>query len=283
MISTRVAKSNNGVAFEAQLDSSGGGVYTGADPLTDGVVEEGNSVQGFGGPTVNFVLISQNSLNDSGQLIMLVAFSNGKLRIIRADPLAQLQLLNPVILDVVAAMLSFGNASLSQVIGTPINPGDLMFDYLFPTTTGTLVVRLGDIELARISAPNTLAENFETARIFVDPGLSLTSPSTVALEFLLEGGGVESGLLLNNIAFEGLLNGDFQTGSLSDWRTAFSGPVWLRVLTLKKGSLSRNRPWRASEKVEWSGTLSSMLKPQNHRHARFRRTSSYNRRSERMP
>ena len=37
---TRVAKSNNGVAFEAQLDLSGGGVYTGADPLTDSVLRK---------------------------------------------------------------------------------------------------------------------------------------------------------------------------------------------------------------------------------------------------
>src|SRR5215203_5365137 len=48
-------------------------------------------------------------------------------------------------------------------------------------------------------------------------------------------------------------------------------------------SLSRKRPCRFFEKVEWSGTAPSSPSPQNHRYARFRCTSSHSRRSERMP
>ena len=38
-----------------------------------------------------------------------------------------------------------------------------------------------------------------------------------------------------------------------------------RSNTRRKMSLSRKRSLRARENAEWSGILSSMLKPQNHR------------------
>src|SRR5947208_10416182 len=46
-------------------------------------------------------------------------------------------------------------------------------------------------------------------------------------------------------------------------------------------SLSRNRSLRARENAEWSGILSSMLKPQNQRYARLTLTSRQSNRSER--
>src|SRR6202008_3977741 len=48
-------------------------------------------------------------------------------------------------------------------------------------------------------------------------------------------------------------------------------------------SLSRKRPCRFFEKVEWSGTSPSSPRRQNQRYARFRWTSSHQRRSDRMP
>jgi Protein of unknown function (DUF3750) len=48
-------------------------------------------------------------------------------------------------------------------------------------------------------------------------------------------------------------------------------------------SLSRKRPCRFFENVEWSGTAPSRPSPQNQRYARLRCTSSHSRRSERTP
>jgi hypothetical protein len=47
-------------------------------------------------------------------------------------------------------------------------------------------------------------------------------------------------------------------------------------------SLSRKRSLRARVKAEWSGILSSMLKPQNQRYARFTCTSRHIARSDRI-
>src|SRR5262249_31388317 len=55
-----------------------------------------------------------------------------------------------------------------------------------------------------------------------------------------------------------------------------------RSNTRRRMSLSRNRSLRARVKAEWSGILSSMLKPQNHRYARFTCTSRQIARSERI-
>ena len=55
-----------------------------------------------------------------------------------------------------------------------------------------------------------------------------------------------------------------------------------RSNTRRKMSLSRKRSLRARENAEWSGILSSMLKPQNQRYARFTCTSRHSSRSERM-
>src|SRR5258707_3760331 len=53
--------------------------------------------------------------------------------------------------------------------------------------------------------------------------------------------------------------------------------------TRRKMSLSRNRSLRARENTEWSGILSSILKPQNQRYARLTLTSRQSKRSDRRP
>ena len=52
--------------------------------------------------------------------------------------------------------------------------------------------------------------------------------------------------------------------------------------TWRKASLSRKRPWRFLEKVEYSGTASSSPNRQNHRYAKFKCTSSQSLRSPRI-
>jgi hypothetical protein len=61
------------------------------------------------------------------------------------------------------------------------------------------------------------------------------------------------------------------------------GASTTRSKTRRKMSLSRNRSLRARENTEWSGILSSMLKPQNQRYARLTLTSRQSKRSDRRP
>lgn len=211
-----VALSNTGVAFKAELDLDGGsGVFTGPDPISDKVIATGDSVPGFPS-TVTSVLMGSEGLNDLGQIAMRVSFANGRERILRADPLVALPVVHA---DAVAALVVITqNASLRQVINMPRGMEQLEFDYLFPTTTGKLVVKLGEVVLKTIRAPRRLADNFRTVRIRVDPAkLSTQGSQALALEFSLEGSGVESGVLLEHIVFPGVVNGDFASGNLGGW------------------------------------------------------------------
>jgi hypothetical protein len=75
------------VAFSASLPTGVAGVFTGSDPQTDVVLQTGDFFPGFG--TITFVQTLRESINDSGQIAMLVLFNdNGveKRAIVRADP-----------------------------------------------------------------------------------------------------------------------------------------------------------------------------------------------------
>ena len=121
-------------------------------------------------------------------------------------------------LNAVSAIKTWWQAGLGQAIDNSSEQADLAFTYRFATTTGQLLVKLGDVTLGTVPAPDTLTHYFTAVEIPVDV-LSLFPdlPPTLELEFILEGGGELSGVLIDDITFPGLLNGDFGTGDLRGW------------------------------------------------------------------
>jgi hypothetical protein len=72
------------VAFNATLDGAfGSGIYTGPDPLTDSVIEVGDTL---GGSIVTNTLICSEGLNNDGQLVFVAQLEDGRTLIVRADP-----------------------------------------------------------------------------------------------------------------------------------------------------------------------------------------------------
>ncbi|MDP6636235.1 MAG: PEP-CTERM sorting domain-containing protein [Phycisphaerae bacterium] len=216
------AISNAGIAFNAYLDVIGGGVYTGPNVLTDKVLAYGDTIPGYPS-TVTSVYLSRHGMNDKGQIGLSVKFADGAHRILRADPY-DLQTLLEGWLAIATLKAEQSAAVISQVVPIPLGAEYLSFDYHFPTTTGQLVVTLGGQVVAQIDAPDELADGFTTfmmtsadiERLFPDP------PDELLLEFSLQGSSDTAGLFLDNIEFGDLENGDFATGDLADWRTAFA-------------------------------------------------------------
>jgi hypothetical protein len=120
-----------------------------------------------------------------------------------------------------AAKLTTGSpTSLTQIIDTPDTPQNLQFDYKFESTTGFLDVTINGTSIGTLTAPGTLSGAFSSASFLVSgPLLSL---SDAVLAFVLDGV-AGSSILLDNIIFPGLINGDFQTGNLTGWSTQHSG------------------------------------------------------------
>ena len=79
-----IASINNSgkVAFDAQL-SSGVGIYTGSNPLTDKVIQPGDPLFGS---TVLGVFVGSIGLNDSGQIAFIALLADNRQVIVRATP-----------------------------------------------------------------------------------------------------------------------------------------------------------------------------------------------------
>jgi hypothetical protein len=76
---------NNGgtVAFLGVLEEGGAGIFTGADPAADKVIQTGDALDGS---TVTNVFASNKSLNNGGQLVFFAELEDGRQGIFRADP-----------------------------------------------------------------------------------------------------------------------------------------------------------------------------------------------------
>lgn len=118
----------------------------------------------------------------------------------------------------VASLVAASPASISQTVDTPDSPFAVSFIYRFETTTGTLTVSLDGTMLATINAPADLETEFQSFSINVtNPALlGLTgAPLTFEINSDIPG----STVLLDNIQFPGLANGNFAGGDLSNWVT----------------------------------------------------------------
>jgi hypothetical protein len=120
-----------------------------------------------------------------------------------------------------AAKLVTGSpASLSQTIDTPASPQSLQFDYKFESTSGVLDITINGTSIGTLAAPGTLSGAFSTASFLVS-GLLLDLQDAI-LSFVLDGV-AGSSILIDNVLFPGLINGDFQTGNLTGWNVQHSG------------------------------------------------------------
>ncbi|MDZ4876479.1 MAG: hypothetical protein CLLPBCKN_005899 [Chroococcidiopsis cubana SAG 39.79] len=72
------------VAFFAQLDTGGEGIFIGSDPVKHKVIATGDSLFGY---MVQSVALSTDGINDFGQVTFIARLANGTEVIVRADPL----------------------------------------------------------------------------------------------------------------------------------------------------------------------------------------------------
>ncbi|MFQ5914937.1 MAG: hypothetical protein ACE5JS_17350 [Nitrospinota bacterium] len=125
--------------------------------------------------------------------------------------------------DVTAAQLiTTSPSSISQTVDTPSTPTDVKFIRRFETTTGLLRVTLGGVELGTIPAPPSVTTAFQPAS-FPVPG-SLLNMTGLPLKFEIDGP-AGSTVLLDNIQFPGLSNGNFATEDLSSWTASGNASV----------------------------------------------------------
>ncbi len=116
-----------------------------------------------------------------------------------------------------ASRLESGSqVSISQQVDIPANPFEFTFEYLFERLDGDLDVVLNGVNLGTISALATPQNDFLIGGFTVDGSRGLLGLNDVPLKFTFDGL-PGSSLLLDNIVFPGLTNGDFETGDLSGW------------------------------------------------------------------
>ncbi len=125
-----------------------------------------------------------------------------------------------------AFLVSGSPAEISQIVDVPLAPFNLEFDFWFDTPTGALMVLLDGVELAEFLALDFLPGNFNTAFIPIgDPFLGSTD---VQLVFRLDGPS-GSQVYVDNIIWPGLLNGNFEDGTLDNWTVRTEGQASVEV------------------------------------------------------
>ncbi|WP_440997882.1 fibronectin type III domain-containing protein [Arhodomonas sp. SL1] len=125
----------------------------------------------------------------------------------------------------VLALETGSPASVTQVVDTPADPFNLMFDYLFDTLTGELSVSLDGERVGRpLALGDTSQEDYYRSVIEIERE-ALLGRNDVALGFTLDG---EPGsrVLIDNVSFAGMPipNGDF-SGGLEGWTASGPGTV----------------------------------------------------------
>jgi hypothetical protein len=215
-----LAKSTMGVAFEAWRDVEGRGVYAGPNAATDRVIEIGDSLPGYPSK-VEGIWLGKEGYNNLGQVAMYVSFENGAERVIRADPLAFFTTYEDALGDLAMAFLSMEESTAEQTVATPAGVSVLSLDYLFMTTEGVLDVLVNGVNVASIPAPGEVASGFARLGVLIDPQalFPFGTPSELTIALRLSGEGMETGLLVDNVRFPGLVDGGFQTGNLEHWQT----------------------------------------------------------------
>ncbi len=143
---------------------------------------------------------------------------------------AEFRLLQRITDFALAELTSGSPTSISQTVDTGATPFDLSFNFRFETTTGELTVTLDGTLLGTIMAPGTLTSAFQNAKFLVDG--SLLNQTGLELKFEIDGP-AGSTVVLDNILFPGISNGNFATGDFTDWTVATTGTGSAGVLVIE--------------------------------------------------
>lgn len=127
--------------------------------------------------------------------------------------------------DVTTGSLVSGSpASISQTVNTPGSPFAVSFVYRFESAAGVLTVSLDGTVLATIDAPADLQTDFQSFSVDVT-NPTLLGLTGVPLTFEINSDIPGSTVLLDNIQFPGLANGNFAGGDLSNWEAVGNAGV----------------------------------------------------------
>ncbi len=169
--------------------------------------------------------------------------------------LAEFRLLQRVTDFALAELTSGSPTSISQTVDTGATPFDLSFNFRFETTTGELTVTLDGTVLGAIMAPGTLTRAFQNAKFLVDG--SLLNQTGLELKFEIDGP-AGSTVVLDNILFPGISNGNFATGDFTDWTVMTTGTGSAGVLVIEnveEGDLEITEVEIEGDEFEVEGSL----------------------------
>lgn len=195
----------------------------------------------FGVPIIGPVQVGQFTFETQNQIPLKTVFD--KTFALEAEPIEAKSItiggIDGAVDGEFAAQLVTGSpVSLSQTVDTPQGPFSLVFDYLFETLTGELMVMLDDVLLGSLVAPLSLQNGFLTATLPILDGSPLIGRTDVSLVFLFDGP-KGSSILLDNIVFVGtggdvfgIPNGGFQSGNLARWVGLSESDGQVRTLNL---------------------------------------------------
>lgn len=234
------------VAYNRLVSQFASAVFVGPNVFGSRVVGPGNVLFGR---TVANTFIDRDSLNDQGQIAVLLAFTDGSSMIARVDPI------DPPFVDVILTtsvlQLSTGSGSGTGVtlpIPNPRGRSELSFDVRFLNDIGKLEVWLDDKVIKSIPAANVGVE--KSIRVPLDFGAHYKDrkgADVVALTLALDG---KPGFTaqIDNISIPGLLRASMDDDeALLGWKIDGSKggsasivdstrfPVKIDVLPGKKG------------------------------------------------
>jgi hypothetical protein len=124
---------------------------------------------------------------------------------------------------IVLSLTTGSPAGALQTVDTPSEAFQVEFDYKFTTDTGSLAVFLDELLIGtELNATDQVGDDFLHA-VFEVEDESLLDLSMVSFLFQLDGP-TGSNVLIDNIMFPGLINGDFEDG-LNLWSPQGEGSV----------------------------------------------------------
>ncbi len=137
----------------------------------------------------------------------------------------------------VATLITGSPVELSQTVTEPIDSTfDFSFDYLFATATGVLDVFLGNTLIATLESSGIMSDFERFAATLLTGDFFDTSDADLTeldLRFVLNqsaGSAEQAVLLIDNVSFPGLLDGDFDSASVtgvlpSAWKSNTATPA----------------------------------------------------------
>lgn len=196
------------LVFRATFDGGGAGIFTGADPFTDKVVQIGDVIDGR--TVLDLGLRKGDAINADGDIVFDAVLSGEEdpYRVIIAAPSAQ----DFFVVDKFAQLStldSFDVDLLSDPLLAPEGAFDVGFTLEWLSGDGALEVFFGDLALGRFG-PDA------AGRILIEDILK-TSDTPASLRFALSGTQGTT-VTIDDVVLPGLVNGDFETGYLDFWR-----------------------------------------------------------------